>query len=171
MNKTLIIHHLEARWETFYPTYSPHGWKFYDFSEAIARHINKKKYDQVILTQSEYSDLFNHVEYTPLFDKVTAQFEYGYGWNMEDAIFDEDRSVEGAYAQLEEIGYVIGSDGTLWAKGGGHSEIVLVDEWMQTLPKENVYICGAFHNSCIEDLEKALSHLEIKYNRIEELII
>lgn len=168
--KVLIVHHLEPEWATHYPKCHPQGWEFYDFSEAVANHIVKENYDQVILTQFTYTRLYDCAEYFPLYDKITVQYEYGYGWDMNDARLD-GRSFEGAYKQLDEMGYVIGDDGRTWARGGAHSELVLIDDWMETLPKNNVHICGAFDGQCIEDLEKALEHLEIKYERIEELIV
>ena len=57
-----------------------------------------------------------------------------------------------------------------FCEGGSHSEAVLIEDWMQ-LSGEDVYISGAFDGECIEDLEIALRHCQVKFSRIEDLIV
>lgn len=168
----LIVHHLEPHWEPDYKKYSSNLWDFYTLCEATAKHIRRKKYDHVILTQFQHTPLTDHPAYYPLFNKIHAQYEYGYGWDVYDTAQDPSpENIDKLYDRLERDGHLIDWNGTIWARGGAHSEVVLIDNWMQALPKRDVSICGAFDGSCVEDLEHALQFLKIEYNRVEELII
>jgi hypothetical protein len=145
----LILHHVEPMWESAYKRF---GTSFEELQEKVLEHLNDHNYDQVILTRFEdwHMDSLIRDNYNPEFiDKISTLYDYGYGWTMWDA---HDYGIR-------------------FVDGGNHSEYVLIDDWMRELPKENVHIAGAFDGECIEDLEIALSHLEINFNRIEDLIV
>ena len=145
--KVLIIHHLQSMWENSYKKY---GTSFEVLCMAFAEHLEENDYDKVILTQLEnFEPEYMHYQYGLHFH-VNLWVEYGYGWTWDDTYHIEKDS---------------------WCYGGIHSDVVMVDNWMKDLIGCEVYISGAFDGECIEDLEIALEHLEIDYNRIEELII
>lgn len=145
---TLIIHHLESMWESGYQQF---GESFEGLCEKVLLYIQEHEadFDQIILTRFEDNRLENVHHWTGLADYINQVEDYGYGWTK------------------ESIEYLDDDD---WCEGGQHSEIVMVDEWMKSL-RGKVAICGAFDGECIDDLETALDHLEVDYDRIEELII
>lgn len=180
--KTLIIHHLEPEWER---DYKDNGLSFEALCRKVAAFIKwqnrKDAFERVILTKWAGGGL-DSPEYYVLQGLVDEVYEYGYGWDVYDAVQPPEDvqqagqpKVTGFYTcvreGLDERGYIIDDEKRVWPKGGTHSEIILIEEWMQELPKENVFICGAFDGECIEDLEYALDFLEVKYERIEDLII
>lgn len=149
MSKCLIIHHLETCWKDGYHN---KGTSFEELCEKVRTHIKRSNYNKVILTRFEdnrleQEHLINGLTYTYI-DDVHS---YMYGW---------------------EEGNIQGEEGVDWVKGGNHSDIVLLDYWMKPLNQfKEVRICGAFDGECIEDLEIALSALNIKYKRLENLIV
>jgi hypothetical protein len=143
--RTLIIHHLEPCWESGYVKL---GTNFYEFVRKFRRHLQRAKYDKVILTRME--DHLLSEDHFPVSEYIDEIHQYGYGW-------EESEIVEGQESR--------------WCNGGYHSQIVFIDEWMKKLPKSKVFISGAFDGECIEDLEIALTHLKVKFRRIPSLII
>ena len=142
MNNTLIIHHLESMWG---PALKRFGTSFEEMLEKTALFLNKNTYNQVILTRFEDDTLEGlHYDYG-LSDFITKVESYSYGWE-EDSQPAED-----------------------FTDGGRHSEKVYLPKWMRDL--KNTDICGAFDGECLDDLETALTALNIPYNRIEELIV
>ncbi len=84
-----------------------------------------------------------------LAEKITNVYDYAYGW-------EKDQLTE--YPEM-------------FTEGGNHSGAVLLADWMRPLKGCQVRIAGAFDGECIEDLEIALRALEVKFTRIEKLII
>lgn len=142
----LIIHHLQPMWSDGLK--KNHGLTSEQVMRRMAKFLRKTDYDKVILTQFDHwKPDYEHIE-TGLADLVDEWVEYGYGWDKND------------FEQHPEI----------FAKGNIHSEYVLIAEWMRNLKGHSVTICGAFDSECIDDLQTALEHLEIEYQRLEEFI-
>ena len=152
ISSILILHHLEPMWEK---QYRQRNTCFDLLQEKAIEFIENAKIGNVIVTRFEDWQLKN--DYLPCFaEKVNNVYDYGYGW---------------------EIGQFDKLPGIEWCEGGNHSQIVLIQQWMKDIKKHqkktkcNVFIGGAFDGECLEDLEIALRHLEIKFNRVEELIV
>lgn len=145
--RTLIIHHLESIWEE---GYKKNGTDFETLCFSVVQHIEEVEYDRVILTRFENPQFEDAHHYTGLSQFIDEVQEYGYGWDGDCVLEDEEDED--------------------WVEGGEHSEFVWLAPWMRTL-NGDVDICGAFDFECIEDLEIALRALEIKFNRIEKLIV
>lgn len=146
--RVLIIHHLEKMWESGYKKL---GTTFEEQAELVVRHLEDMEYDRVILTRFENHELGEeHWEIAEYVDEVQV---YAYGWErdmVEQDCFPSDQK---------------------WVDGGHHSEIVLIDEWMERLRGHEVSLCGAFDGECIEDMEYALEGANVQFNRINELIV
>lgn len=165
--KTLIIHHLERIWEESYMRIG--GFSFEGLYELVREHIEENDYDRVILTQFEHTSLDREEGYASIAHLIDEVHEYGYGWEL-DGQFDS-QIADDIFAKFNNNEIFKDVFNQEWIQGGNHSQIVLIDEWMRKLPKENVDICGAFDGECIEDLEIALTGAGVKFKRIEELII
>ena len=111
-------------------------------------HLENTPYDKVILTRFEEYGLTS--EYTPIEVWIDELYVYAYGWD------ENDRNTN---PELE------------WVEGGGHSDYVIVEEWMKNLAKHQVYISGAFDGECIQDLEYALRGANVNFQRINDLIL
>lgn len=146
--RTLILHHLEPEWQAGLLSM---GTTIHEMIQKAVRHLRHARYDQVILTRFEWFGKPQHLEdeyYAELRPYITAVHTYDYGWEAE--MFDDP------------------SD---YCEGGTHSQVVYIAPWMRELPQCNVRIAGAFDGECIEDLEIALRHLNIKFKRLEHLIV
>lgn len=141
---------------------------FEKLCKKTAKHIRKNGYDKVILTQFEYTRLSEHYEYSPLIGKVTDQHEYGYGWELESFDFE---NIDSAQEKIDSGEIVEDNHGQKIVQGGNHSNVVLVDDWIESLRGHDVYLCGAFDGECIEDMEIALSAVNVNYKRVSKLII
>lgn len=160
--KVLIMHHVEPMWESSLSSIA--GLTFDQYLENIADHVFVNDYDRVILTRFEDHKAEPGI-YWGLTDYISQVETYDYGWSL-DMLEVSDLE------DLEPVGELYKSEyGQLWCKGGNHSEIVWVADWMLELKHDDVYICGAFDGECIEDLEIALEAAEVKFNRIESLIV
>lgn len=168
MAKVLIIHHLEPEWSEAYMRVG--GITFEKLCKKTAKHIKKSDYSRVILTQFNPIGLHESYPYEPLIGKVDEVHEYGYGWELESFDFTETDSAT-ASENLAKGEVVHDRYGQGLAKGGYHSQVVLVDDWMFELAGHEVYLCGAFDGECIEDMEIALSAAGVSFNRISKLII
>lgn len=142
--RTLIIHHLEPMWEA---GYQKAGTSFAELVQRFCAHIEDSEYDKVILTRFEDNRL-QEPEYDSLRHLIDQVEVYGYGWTQD---------------QVDE------SNAHCFCDGGMHSDLVLLEDWMRLDGK--VFISGAFDFECIEDLEIALEHLGVDFERIEWLII
>lgn len=148
--KILVIHHLEEMWG---PSLEGRGTTFEEMAFNAIEHIEREEYDRVILTRFENHELGEEHYESGIAHLIDVVEVYSYGWCM-------DMVEQGCFP-----------DNQKWCEGGQHSEIVLIDEWMERLKGHDVSICGAFDGECIEDLEIALSHLGIEFKRIEALIV
>jgi hypothetical protein len=146
--KVLVIHHLEPCWGS---GYSRFGTTFDELQEKFLDFLSENEFDRVILTRFEdWTAEPAHGYFPELLERISQVHDYGYGWERECMKENPDRFCE----------------------GGSHSEVVEIADWMIPLKKASqVHIAGAFDGECIEDLEIALRHLEIDFNRIEKLII
>lgn len=151
MTKVLIIHHLEECWSR---GFGMHGTSFHNEAEKILDHLRETEYDQVILTRFEDHRLGEEHYDSGIAEYITDVQVYAYGWEHEES------------KQL-------GRKGVNWAPSGGHSEIVLLEEWMRVLKrrKAEVFLCGAFDGECIEDMEVALDAVGVSYQRLNRLIV
>lgn len=146
--RVLIIHHLEEEWNESYKRY---GTSFSKEAAKVVDHIDENDYDLVILTRFEQDELGEEHLWHGLDSLVDKVYAYGYSWER-DMIPDFPHNQK-------------------WCDGGYHSEIVLIEDWMEELKGHEVDLCGAFDGQCIEDMEFALSHVGVEFNRIEELIV
>lgn len=145
--RVLVIHHLESLWESGYKN---QGTSFDELVRKAISHIRHAKYDKVILTQFENWQAQDEHYESGIAEYINEWHDYGYGWDY-DSIPDES---------FDD-----------YVKGGNHSEYVYLPEWMKNLKYDNVSICGAFDGECIEDLEIALQACNVKFRRIEKLIV
>lgn len=143
--QVLIIHHLQTMWEE---SYNKFGTTCFDLCVGIKEHIEENSYDQVILTQFENFQAESIHENTELSYSVDRWEEYGYGW--ESSMFSNESE---------------------YCEGGAHSEVVYLPDWLKNLKGAKVDLCGAFDGECIEDMEIALNHCDIPFNRIEQFIV
>lgn len=122
---------------------------FEEYQSKVIEYLDENyPEEQLLITRLEDHKINN--EYYQWFHlRCPLVREYGYGW---DQVIVED----------DEYGEYI--------KGGNHSEYVQIADWMHSLPKE-LKIAGCFDGECLEDLEIALNHLEIKFDKIHELIV
>lgn len=167
--KVIIIHHVEPMWSEGLKSMRVN---IQDYLDDIMEHLKESNYDRVILTRFEKMSIDSFREDNDWFWRDYARFmdhelnccyeveEYGYGWDR--AMFDLDDS--------DELPVTL-RHGEVICEGGDHSEVVVVDTWMQELLESEVHIAGCFDTECIEDLEIALSHIGIDFKRIEALII
>lgn len=159
--KTLIIHHLQPMWENGYKMFNT---SFDEMLENVYNHINEVGYDKIIITNFEAGMDLEDEQY-PLNDFYNELQDYMYGWELNGQGFT-DEEVEA----IEDGQVVTDEYGTKWGQGGNHSEIVMVSDWMEDLDGE-VFLCGAFDGECIEDMELALGHANVEFNRVESLIV
>jgi hypothetical protein len=146
--KILICHHVEQCWEYGLKGF---GVNLYDLYQKIVDHIDAIGYDKVILTRFEIGrEQFDDSHYDSGFAEwVDRVYEYAYGWPAECLTDDPSRFVP----------------------GGNHSEAVMIDDWIRDLSKHDVDLCGAFDGECIEDMEIALEACNVKFKRLNELIV
>lgn len=155
--KILIIHHLESMWENGYKNA---GTSFDEIAKKVISHIRRAKYDRVILTQFEnWKAQDEHYE-SGIAEYVTNWYDYAYAWELDDDIED----------QPDENGFLY-EHGSKYIKGGNHSSYVLISDWIENLQGHSVKLCGAFDGECIEDMEIALNACNVKFKRIEKLIV
>jgi hypothetical protein len=126
-------------WEQAYRNF---GTSFERLVEVFYDHLERNHYDKVILTRFE-DHRIHEPEYELIHLFIDQVVSYAYGWEEQDLLDNPDRFCE----------------------GGSHSQAVLLEDWMKI--KGQVFISGAFDGECIEDLEIALRHLEVKFERIE----
>lgn len=143
--KTLIIHHLEPCWEAGYRS---HGTSIEEQVENFRKHLRRRAYYRVILTRFDECRLDE--THAPIANYITQVEQYSYGWDDSDVRADNSH---------------------IWCDGGVHSKFVLIANWMRTLGPNNVWISGGFDGECLDDLEVALTHLNVKYSRIPQLIV
>lgn len=145
--KLLIIHHVQQMWDAGLRN---KGTSFDEVLWNVYLHIKQNDYDHVIVTNFEAGQMLDN-EQAILGEFYPAVYDYCYGWTRAD--------VEDYY------------DGFDFCDGGGHSEVVLVEDWMRELKGKDVYLCGAFDGECIEDMEYALRSAGVAYKRLNDLII
>lgn len=146
--KVLIIHHLEPMWEEGYNRIG--RTTFEELQERFAQFLAENEFDRVILTRFEdYTAGPEDGYFEEFLQHVSEVRDYAYGWDKDCIEGNEERFCE----------------------GGTHSQYVLLDDWMLRLKGCDVTISGAFDGECVEDLEVALTHLEIPFRREQSLII
>lgn len=167
--KVLIIHHLEPIWNNGYKKF---GTNFDKLLERFSEYLENNIFNKIILTRFEEWKI-DFEEYSLIAEKIDIVHSYGYGWNLE-CFYDsspDDISLDDAQTSLDCGGSYINSYGQEVCKGGQHSEVVFIPDWIRDLKCNEVFISGAFDGECLEDLEIALNFCQIDYNRIEELIL
>lgn len=149
--RVCLIHHLQEIWEDGYRKF---GTSFEEESQKIVDYLRSEQFDRVILILFEDISLQPEHFMSGLADYVDEVEEYGYGWERESV---EEQFPEG--------------EGSIWADGCSHSEVVMLDDWIKDLKGKNVTLTGAFDGECIETLSTALDHCGVKYTREEGLIV
>ncbi len=160
MARVLILHHVEPYWDTALKSY---GLTFDRLASRIVDHLRIAGYDRVILTQFEDIKPTEEHFCTGLTGWVDDWYKYGYGW---EAPQDDDEAVECLGNNKYRILDQLWTDNTR-----GHSDIVLIPEWLSELANDTVFIAGVFDRECLADLQDALEAEEIFYTRVEELIV
>ena len=160
MARVLILHHVEPCWETALKSY---GLTFDRLASKIVDHLRIAGYDRVILTQFEDIKPTEEHFYTGLTGWVDDWYEYGYGW---EAPKDDYEAVECLGNNKYRIWDQLWTDNTR-----GHSDIVLIPDWVQELKNDKVFLAGAFDGECIADMQDALDAAGVRYTRVEELIV
>ena len=146
--KVLIIHHLEPIWQKGYGGF---GESFESLQEKFLAYLSENSFQRVILTRFEdWRACSSEGYFSELLDLISEVRDYAYGWEAE--MFQDE------------------SD---YCEGGTHSEVVYLPEWLKQLKKRGaqVTLTGAFEGECIEDMEIALSHLEIPFTKARSLIL
>ena len=180
--KILLIHHLEPVWSDSYIKFG--GLTFAELCEKAAEHIDEVGYDRVILTQYQHRPLAESYPYEPLIDKIHEIHQYLYGWHaMEFADGDNgvtsDNVPEGyQILDTDEVLDLINAGhsytnihGTKICKGGFHSQVVIIEPWIEALKGHDVFLCGAFEGECIEDMEVVLRFSDVTFTKVYSLII
>lgn len=168
----LFCHHLEPIWND---GLKRHGTDFHSLCEEVAEHILENNYDAIIITQFEMNDMDRtHEAYFPIFavceeKGINIEWqEYGYGWELDSFSFED----EDAAQELLESGEIfLDQYGTKLVRGGNHSQVVLIEDWIEYLAKHDVSLCGAFDGECLEDISIAFDAANVNFFRIESLII
>ncbi len=147
-DRTLLVHHLEPMWEGGYKRY---GTSFIEQAEKVLEHVWASNYDRIIMTLFEDRGLGPAHAELGLVALCPSVYTYGYGWES-----DMDPG-----------------EGCRFVEGGAHSEVVLVEPWMDEMALEGdrVHLCGAFDGECIEDMEIALRAAGVWFERLEDLIV
>lgn len=148
--KVLIAHHVESMWGP--SLLKLHGVSSEELIQSIGEFCEENDIDSIILTRFEdweQEDLHRHfwVNFN-----VTVH-TYGYGWCSD--MFEDEEDHE----YLED-----------YVEGGNHSEMVLIENWMYELKGHEVFLTGCFDGECIEDMEIALNHCEVPFERVESCI-
>ena len=143
--KILILHHVESCWAKSMLSHA--GLHYEVYLERVSEHLAENDYDRVLLNRFEGIEL--EPEHYPIAEYINQVKEYGYGWEAD----------------------MFGDETERYCEGGNHSNVVEIADWMHDLKGHDVNIAGAFDGECIEDLEVAMDHLDIKFNRVEELIV
>ena len=147
--KVLIAHHVEEMWRK---SLMKIGGKCLDeFIESIYAHCVENDIDRLIITRFEDFEMGDEHFLFQNAPFQTTVHPYGYGWDQETVLDYEDEDA--------------------FTEGGNHSEYVLIEGWMYELNRDEVFLCGCFDGECIEDMEIALTHCEIPFKRIEDLIV
>lgn len=149
--KILLLHHVEARWQKGYERY---GTDFYEYADNIRNFIEHSDFDRIILVRFEDPELGDEHYVSGLANYIDHVEVYGYGWWR---------------SQMEEQ-YPDG-EGTIWADGCWHSEVVLLDDWLKGLRGHQLTIVGAFAGECVLTLTTALDHLGVSYKEEHSLIV
>ncbi len=151
----LILHHLEPCWDSGLQRY---GSSFELQCEKVEKYLSQKDIDKIIITQFELCQKSqNDSRYWLLFN-ICAEKEIKIKWQ------------EYPYA-LTKDSFNEDEESIRFCEGGNHSEVVLLDNWMRELNGNLVYLGGCFDGECLEDIQIALDYLDIKYQRVLELIV
>jgi hypothetical protein len=171
---TLICHHLEPLWEDSLKKF---GTSFAECVSKVATFVMEgEEIERIIITQFEFDRTSQaHEDYLELFSAIEEKGislewqEYGYGWELESFTIKDELEI--AQEKLDFLGYYENEYGTRCVKGGNHSAVVLVEDWLQRLVDTQVLLCGAFEGECIEDMEIALSACQVNFEKIPSLIV
>lgn len=170
--KVLFCHHLEPIWNEGMKRY---GTNIYRMCEKVTCHILENDYDAVIITQFEFNRTdMAHDCYFPIFAAIEEKgisiewHDYAYGWELDSFNFED---VDAAREKLKNGEVIQDEYGTKLAQGGTHSEVVLLEDWIENLKSHEVFLCGAFDGECIEDIQLTFEACGVDYKRLSSLII
>lgn len=170
---TLICHHLEPIWNDALLRIG--GLSIEDMCKRVAEYLLEHDIDRVIITQFE---LARHPEseacYWPVMAAIEEKdirlewHEYGYGWKFERFKYED---IATANYKIN-CGHIVSDQyGTKLARGGSHSEVVIIEDWQERLRHDKVWLCGAFRNECLEDMEIALEACHVQFEHVHSLIV
>ena len=148
MQKVLILHHIEPMWEACFNAY--------ELVKKCLTHINRSKYDKIILATFECSkqELYDYPEYIPLVEKIDELQNWSYAWGS-----DIDTAASDFGGSPDDYIYV----------STPHETAYLYD-WIKDLKGCQVSVAGGHRDECLQDLIETLEHLDIKYKKIEQCI-
>jgi hypothetical protein len=121
-----------------------------EYLEDIAKHIESKGYDRVILTTLEYSGGFTYWKH--LWD-VEEEWSYAWGDPQEDVEWYADNEID--------LSDIIPASGHGWA---------YCYQWIKDLEGQDIHLAGGHRHQCLADLQDTFRHLNIAYTDINELI-
>lgn len=164
----LLLHHFETLWENSLKKFNT------DFENQNNIYIdyilnNKDKLDKVIITRFEGDSPENeHTKIISICEKLNIDIEfieYGYGWTREK---DDDEEYDDNLSDYNE--------NKTWCYGkrdyhDGVTDILMIDDWMQKLKADNIFLGGSFEGECVCDIETALNAIEIEVIKCDDLIV
>ncbi len=149
--KILIMHHVEKMWEA---ELADKDTSFEEVSRNLLNYIENSDFDRVLLVRQENECLGEEHHESGLSEHIDNIHSYGYGWKRADLERDDPDG--------EDI---------RWADGCSHSEVVMMESWMEDLISHEVTVTGAFAGECVETLTTALDACGVKYTEKEDLIV
>lgn len=160
MEQVLFLHHFEKMWENSMAKFDA---TFEGQTEKVLDFLEHNDIDRVILTRFEEMDIDE--EQRPIADycyRNGIQFDlevYGYGMHRdrEDMYPEEDF-------------------GTKWCQGTrshhGEDDVLDIEDFHHELKNAKmVYLAGAFEGECVLDQEAIFDEIEVKYEKIEGLVV
>lgn len=149
--RVCILHHLE---EDFQEGLRKFGTSFEELAEKVVDYLEHEQFDRVILVRWEDFRIGPEHELHGLSRYIDQVESYAWGWEREEM----------------KMQYPDG-EGSVWAEGCPHSEVVMLDDWMKALKGKDVTLTGAFEHECIDTVSTALGHCGVEFKREEGLIV
>ncbi len=141
--KILILQHIEPLWEE--------KFNIDELINNVIKHINRSKYDKVILTTLEYTG--GYEELKPFID---MEKEFSYAWENPET---EKEWYKNNNIDTKDIIEVSTPHG--WA---------YLYDWIKRLKGHKVSVCGGYDGECLTDLQDILTYLNIPFKRVESCI-
>lgn len=140
--RVLILHHVEPEYRDFFNEE--------DLFRHLFTHLRRHAYDRIILAT------LSGVVYPELIGVISEEYEWDYYW--------EDPNDPEYAAWYEEYDY----DRADVIPAPTVHRFTHLYPWLKALRGHSVTIAGGLRGECLRDLETALSHLGIRFSRLEE---